>query len=72
MGFQKSLRPCALDESSLSIGRVNSGIVGITFHQQLLLFIIEYHCGKFHALSDGPVQGIVGSHEGLSQDDGMA
>ena len=23
-GFQKPLRPCALDESSLSIGRVNA------------------------------------------------
>ena len=26
--FQKSLHPCALDESSLSIGRVNQGQVG--------------------------------------------
>ena len=27
-GFQKSLRPCGLDESSLSIGRVNMHYLG--------------------------------------------
>ena len=32
-GFQKSLCPCALDESSLSIGRVNSWNV---HHHQLM------------------------------------
>ena len=31
-GFQESLRPCAFDESSLSIGRVNAYML----HQTLL------------------------------------
>ena len=30
-GFQKSLHPCPLDESNLSIGRINPSHAGVTF-----------------------------------------
>ena len=34
-GFQKSLRPCTLDESSLSIGRVNMHTMNTLYSNNL-------------------------------------